>query len=142
MRNRSVSHHFHASIGGCSHRKRSARQIDGWLQAGRRIAPSGAYPLENEAPDDDRPRDAIARARAYGAGELSTADEIRRRFVAGRAAKSVTTPAAIASSLRRPSIRCRAYGAHAFGAAAYAVKAVAADRPAERESEVACRWST
>jgi len=94
--------------------------------------------FENEAPDDDRPRDAIARARAYGAGELSTADEIRRRFVAGRAAKSVTTPAAIAAARSAAQASGVAHmGAHAFGAAAYAVKAVAPERPAERESEVA-----
>jgi hypothetical protein len=33
--------------------------------------------FENAAPGDDRPRDAIVRARAYAAGELSSADEIR-----------------------------------------------------------------
>ena len=48
--------------------------------------------FEREAPDDDRPRDAIARARAYARGELDSAGEIRRRFVAGRAAASVTSP--------------------------------------------------
>ena len=42
--------------------------------------------FEREAPDDDRSRDAIARARAYARGELDSAGEIRRRFVAGRAA--------------------------------------------------------
>ncbi|EXJ50430.1 putative immunity protein, partial [Microbacterium sp. MRS-1] len=45
--------------------------------------------FEREAPGDDRPRDAIARARAYARGELDSAGEIRRRFVAGRAAASV-----------------------------------------------------
>ncbi|WP_374208315.1 putative immunity protein, partial [Microbacterium sp. Bi128] len=50
--------------------------------------------FEAEAPADDRPRDAIARARAFARGELSAADEIRRRFVAGRAAREVTSPAA------------------------------------------------
>lgn len=93
--------------------------------------------FEEEAPDDDRPRDAITRARAYGAGELSTADEIRRRFVAGRAAKSVTAPAAIAAARSAAQASGVAHmGAHAFGAAAYAVKAITAVRPAEREAEV------
>jgi immunity protein 5 of polymorphic toxin system len=39
--------------------------------------------FEAEAPDDDRPRDGIARARAFGHGELNAAGEIRRRFEAG-----------------------------------------------------------
>ena len=40
--------------------------------------------FETEAPTDDRPRDAIARARAFSRGELDVAGEIGRRFVAGR----------------------------------------------------------
>jgi hypothetical protein len=54
--------------------------------------------FEAEAPTDGRPRDAIARTRAFAEGELDTAGEIRRRFLAGRAA-------------------------HALGAAAYAAQA-------------------
>ncbi len=50
--------------------------------------------FEADAPEDDRPRDAIARTRASARGELSAAEEIRRRFVAGRAAHDVTDPAA------------------------------------------------
>lgn len=94
--------------------------------------------FEEEAPGDDRPRDAVARARAYGAGELDTAGEIRRRFVAGRAAKSVASPAAIAAARAAAQASGVAHmGAHALGAAAYAVKAIDAARPAEREAEVA-----
>ena len=44
--------------------------------------------FETEAPADGRPRDAIARTRAFARGELDTAGEIRRRFVAGRAARA------------------------------------------------------
>ena len=54
--------------------------------------------FEAEAPDDDRAREGIERARAYGRGELDTAGEIRRRFVAGRAARSATSPAAVAAA--------------------------------------------
>ncbi|WP_368856134.1 putative immunity protein, partial [Microbacterium paraoxydans] len=58
-----------------------------------------ALPLfEAEAPGDDRPRDAVARTRAFARGELSAAGEIRRRFVAGRAAASATTPAGRAAA--------------------------------------------
>ena len=46
--------------------------------------------FETEVPGDLRPREAIARARAYARGELAAAGEIRRRFVAGRAVKGAT----------------------------------------------------
>ena len=96
--------------------------------------------FEAEAPDDDRPRDAIARARAFGRGELGAAEEIRRRFVAGRAAQSVTSPAAVAAARSAAQASGVAHmGAHALGAAAYAVKAAAAaapDRPETVDEEI------
>ena len=54
--------------------------------------------FEAEAPADSRPRIAIARARAYSRGELDTAGEIRRRFVAGGATRGVRAPAAVAAA--------------------------------------------
>tara|TARA_R110002051_G_scaffold208264_1_gene274194 strand:+ start:5847 stop:6413 length:567 start_codon:yes stop_codon:yes gene_type:complete len=81
--------------------------------------------FETEAPTDDRARDAIARARAFARGELTAAEEIKRRFVAGRAAHSATHPAAIAAARSAAQAAGVAHmGAHALGAAAYAVKAV------------------
>ncbi|MFD6698732.1 MULTISPECIES: putative immunity protein [unclassified Microbacterium] len=98
--------------------------------------------FEAEAPDDDRPRDGIARARAFGRGELDAAGEIRRRFVAGRAAQAVIGPAAVAAARAAGQASGVAHmGAHALGAAAYAAKAaglVAPDRDSAREDEV--RW--
>lgn len=87
-----------------------------------------ALPLfEHEAPDDPRPREAITRARAFGHGELSAAGEIRRRFVAGRAAASASTPAGVAAARSAAQAAGVAHmGAHALGAAAYAVAAVRA----------------
>ena len=41
--------------------------------------------FEAEAPGDGRPRDAIARTRAFARGESTVAEEIRRRFVNGGA---------------------------------------------------------
>lgn len=80
--------------------------------------------FEAEAPDDGRPRDAIARARAFARGELDAAGEIRRRFVAGRAAQVVTSPAAVAAARSAAQASGVAHmGAHALGAAAYAAKA-------------------
>ncbi|GAA4073332.1 hypothetical protein GCM10023065_29950 [Microbacterium laevaniformans] len=93
--------------------------------------------FEREAPDDDRPRDAIARARAYARGELDSAGEIRRRFVAGRAAASVTSPAAIAAARSAAQASGVAHmGAHALGAAAYAVKSVSTARPDDVDAEI------
>lgn len=98
--------------------------------------------FEAEAPDDDRPRDAIARARAFAGGELGAAEEIRRRFVAGRAAHAVESPAAVAAARAAAQASGVAHmGAHALGAAAYAAKAAglaAPDRPEAVEEEI--RW--
>ena len=80
--------------------------------------------FETEAAADGRPRDAIARTRAFAHGELDTAGEIRRRFVAGRAAQSVSSPAAVAAARAAAQAAGVAHmGAHALGAAAYAAKA-------------------
>ena len=80
--------------------------------------------FEAEAPDEDRPRDAIARARAFACGELDAAGEIRRRFVANRAAQVVSSPVAKAAAWSAGQASGVAHmGAHALGAAAYAAKA-------------------
>ena len=86
--------------------------------------------FEAEAPDDDRARDAIARARAFAGGELTAAGEIRRRFVAGRAAHSATSPAGIAAARSAAQAAGVAHmGAHALGAAAYAARAAELAHP-------------
>ena len=98
--------------------------------------------FEAEAPADGRPRDAITRARAFASGELGAAEEIRRRFVAGRAARDVKTPAAVAAAHAAAQAAAVAHvGAHALGAAAYAAKAAglaAPDRPGAVDDEI--RW--
>jgi hypothetical protein len=82
--------------------------------------------FEREAPTDDRPREAIARARAFARGELDAAGEIRRRFVAGRAAHSATSDAGKAAARAAAQASGVAHmGAHALGAAAFTAKAVA-----------------
>ena len=96
--------------------------------------------FEAEAPGDGRPRDAVERARAYGRGELDAADEIRRRFIAGRAARVVSSPAAVAAARSAAQASGVAHmGAHALGAAAYAALAVglaAADGVSASSAEV------
>lgn len=100
------------------------------------------YLFEAEAPTDERPRDAIVRTRAFASGELSVAGEIRRRFVAGRAANSVSTPAAVSAARAAAQASGVAHmGAHALGAAAYAAKAAglaAPDRATAVDDEI--RW--
>lgn len=95
--------------------------------------------FEAEAPADGRPRDAIARARAFARGELSAAEEIRRRFVA-RAARGVNSPAAVTAARSATQAAAVAHmGAHALGAAAYAAKAAglaAPDRPQTVDDEI------
>lgn len=98
--------------------------------------------FEAEAPEDGRPRDAIARTRAFARGELRTAEEIRRRFIAGGAARDVPAPAAAAAARAAGQAAAIPHmGAHALGAAAYAAKAAclaAPDRPDALSEEI--RW--
>lgn len=98
--------------------------------------------VEAESPDDDRPRNAIARTRAFARGELNTASEIRRRFGGGSAARDAKTLAAVAAARAagQASAVCH-MGAHALGAAAFAVKA--ASLAAQNQVEAAdaeIRW--
>lgn len=98
--------------------------------------------FEAEVPTDDRPRSAIARTRAFAHGALSTAEGIRQRFVGGVPVGEVKAPAARAAARAAgQAVAVCHMGAHALGAAAYAVKAVslaAPDRPEVVEDEI--RW--
>lgn len=97
--------------------------------------------FEARAPEDSRPRDAIARARAFARGELDVAEEIRRRFVGGGAARGVSGAAAAAARAAGQATAIPHMGAHALGAAAYAAKAAglaAPDRPDAISEEI--RW--
>jgi hypothetical protein len=97
--------------------------------------------FEEQAPDDGRPRHAIARARAFAAGELDVAEEIRRRF-AGGAARDARTPAAAAAARAAGQAAAVAHmGAHALGAAAYAATAAGFAAP-DHDAAVAreLRW--
>ncbi|MST34579.1 hypothetical protein GHK86_17855 [Acidimicrobiaceae bacterium USS-CC1] len=86
--------------------------------------------FETEAPGDDRPRKLIARARAYARGELATAEGIRVRFTGGVSVGEVDAPAAAAAARAAGQAAAVCHmGAHALGAAAYAVKAVSLAHP-------------
>jgi len=98
--------------------------------------------FEAEASDDSRPRDAIARTRAFARGELGVAEEIRRRFRADGAARDASSPAAVAAARAAGQAAAIPHmGAHALGAAAYAAKAAglaARDQPDAVRKEI--RW--
>jgi hypothetical protein len=99
--------------------------------------------FEAEAPQDRRPRDAIARTRAFARGELAVAGEICRRFVGGGAARDVRTPAAAAAARAAGQAAAVAHmGAHALGAAAYAAKAAGLAADDERVAVAqGVRWT-
>jgi hypothetical protein len=83
--------------------------------------------FEAVAPAGDRPRDAIARSRAFARGELGAAEEIRRRFVAGRALSEVRDPAAVAAV--RAAAQAAGVGPEllASGVLARVIRAIQAD---------------
>jgi Imm-5 like putative immunity protein len=86
--------------------------------------------FEADVPGDSRPRDAIARARAFGRGELDVSEGIRGRFARGNAAHEASTPAAAAAARAAGQATAIPHmGAHALGAAAYAAKAVGLAAP-------------
>jgi hypothetical protein len=98
--------------------------------------------FEREAPDDTRPADLIARARAFADGTLGAGDAIRMRFSGGVPAGEDLSAAAVmaARSAGQAAAVCH-MGAHGLGAAAYAVRGVElarADDPRSAESEI--RW--
>jgi hypothetical protein len=91
--------------------------------------------FEAEAPADSRPRDAIARTRAFARGELGIAEEIRRRFSNAGAARVVGAPAAVAAARAAGQAAAIPHmGAHALGAAAYAAKAAGLAAPDGRQA--------
>jgi hypothetical protein len=97
--------------------------------------------FEAEDPGDSRPRDAIARTRVFARGDLDVAEEIRRRFVRGAAAREVATRSAAAAAAKAAGQAAAIphMGAHALGAAAYAAKAAglaAPDRPEAVPDEI------
>ncbi|WP_342664882.1 putative quinol monooxygenase [Microbacterium indicum] len=87
-------------------------------------------------------RDAVARTRAYGAGESSAAAEIRKRLVGVKAAQAATTPAGAAAARAAGQAAAVAHmGAHALGAAAYAARAVSLADPGRPEAvDDEIRW--
>lgn len=87
-------------------------------------------------------RDAVARTRAYADGDSTAAEEIAKRMQAVTAAKQATTPAGAAAARSVAQASGVAHmGAHALGAAAYAVKAVGLANPDDPQAvDAEIRW--
>lgn len=108
------------------------RLVAGWAAM---CAERVLWVFETESPRDSRPR-------AFARGELDTASGIRQRFGGGSSAGDTKSPAAAAAARAagQASAVCH-MGAHALGAAAYAVNAASLAAP--HRSEVAAdeiRW--
>ncbi|WP_197501309.1 MULTISPECIES: putative immunity protein [Gordonia] len=86
--------------------------------------------------------DALARTRAYSAGHGTSAEEISKRMIAVKAAGAASTPAGAAAARSVAQASAVAHmGAHALGAAAYAVKAVALSSPGNQAAvDDEIRW--
>jgi hypothetical protein len=84
--------------------------------------------FEAAAPGDDRPRRAIERTRGFASGDLDTATQIRRRFDGAVPADEIQSPAAKAAARAAgQALGVCHMGAHALGAAGYAVIAASVD---------------
>ena len=98
--------------------------------------------LEADDPARTDIDDALARTRAYSAGHRTSAEEISKRMIAVKAADAASTPAGAAAARAVAQASAVAHmGAHALGAAAYAVKAVDLshrDNPSAVDDEI--RW--
>jgi hypothetical protein len=115
------------------------RRVAAWAaDCAERVLPV----FEDEAPDDDRPRQLIVRTRAFARGELNTSNEIRRRFVGGVSVHDVASPAAAAAARAAgQAVAVCHMGAHGLGAAAYAVTAAGLASPHQPDAfATEIRW--
>jgi hypothetical protein len=99
--------------------------------------------FERVRPDDDRPRRAIALARAWSRGEVPMTESRTSAGHANAAARDLRGAARYAAYAAAQAAAVAHVAAHELGAAAYAIKAAQAAAPAaERESagRLECRW--
>jgi len=99
--------------------------------------------FEAVQPADERPRRAIARARAWARGEITMSEARTAAGKANAAARDLSGAARHAAFAAGQAAATAHVAAHELGAAAYAIKAVRAAAP-DGESELAgrqeCRW--
>lgn len=101
--------------------------------------------FEQAQPHDDRPRQAIALARAWARGEITMTQSRKAAFAANpyAAAREVSGAAREAAQAAGQAVAVAHVAAHELGAAAYAIRAVRAAAPeSERDAagRIECRW--
>lgn len=98
--------------------------------------------FEATRPDDDRPRQAIALARAWARGEASMTESRTAAGHANAAARQLRGAARYAAYAAAQAAAVAHVAAHELGAAAYAIKAVRAAAPNEDEAagRRECHW--
>lgn len=90
--------------------------------------------FEAERPDDPRPREAVAAARAWAAGELLMMQARARGGHAMAAARPLSGPARYAAYAAGQAACVGHVAEHDLGAAAYAIKAVRSAHPDDRSA--------
>lgn len=83
--------------------------------------------FERERPDDDGPRSVLAVARAWIRGEVPMKTAHDAAFRANSAGRGLPDPARFAALSAGQAVAVAHVAAHDLGAAAYAIRAVAAD---------------
>jgi hypothetical protein len=99
--------------------------------------------FEQERPDDDRPRRAIAMGRAWARGEVSWWDARAAGGHANAAARDLRGAARHAAYAAGQAAAVGHVAAHELGAAAYAIRAVRAAAGADQGEDAGraeCRW--
>lgn len=94
-------------------------------------------------PEDPRPRQAIALARAWTRGEVRMTEARTAAGHANAAARDLTGAARYAAYAAGQAAAVAHVAAHELGAAAYAIKAAQAAAPAgegDRAGQLECRW--
>jgi hypothetical protein len=90
--------------------------------------------FERVEPDDRRPQEALAVARAWIAGAAPMTAAHNAAFLANAAAKGKADPAKFAALSAGQATAVAHVAAHDLGAAAYAIRAVMAADPADRDA--------
>lgn len=93
--------------------------------------------FEQAQPDDSRPRDALDICRAWIRGEVRMRDAHNAAFTANAAGRDQPKPAKYAALSAGQAVAVAHVAAHALGAAAYAIRAAAANAPTSDEAEAA-----
>jgi hypothetical protein len=99
--------------------------------------------FESEQPLDRRPRQAIAKARAWVRGEIKMTEAREAAGMANGAARELSGAARHAAYAAAQAAAVAHVAAHELGAAAYAIKAARAAAPAgegESAGRLECRW--